>query len=94
MSSPRATLPIAVSLALLCGRGKGAVTEAAKAQHEGRVINNEMMAAAYPSTFHPGAPPYLERDFEVGAEFICDEVKLKRGKDVCAEADINWRVPN
>jgi len=34
---------------------------------------------------------YLERDFEAGANFICDEIMIKRGRDICAESDINFR---
>lgn len=94
MSRKGAKLPIAASLALLCGCGQGVLTEAATAQNEGRIINNEMMAATYPGTFRPGKPPYLERDFEAGADFICDEIKLKRGKDICADTDIKWRRPH
>jgi len=45
----------------------------------------------YPNSFSPADPPDLERDFEAGADFICDEIKQKRGKDLCSEADINWR---
>lgn len=82
------------SLALLCGCGEGVVTEAARAQNEGQIINNEMMAANYPETFRSGKPPYLERDFEAGADFICDEIKLKRGQDICADTDIKWRRPH
>lgn len=54
-------------------------------------ISNELMAEMYPSSFRKGDPPYLERDFEAGANFICDEIKMKRHRDICAEADINWR---
>src|SRR3546814_18856717 len=39
------------------------------------VISNELMAEMYPETFRPGDPPYSERDFEAGADFICDEIK-------------------
>ena len=83
----------AVSGVTLCltGCGQGVVTEALKAERDGRVISNELMASSYPSSFSPGDPPYLERDFEAGANFICDEIKLKRHRDICAEADINWR---
>jgi hypothetical protein len=70
------------------------VTEAARAQNEGQIINNEMMAATYPETFRSGKPPHLERDFEAGADFICDEIKLKCGQDICADTDIKWRRPH
>ena len=69
----------------------GVLQEALKAVKDGRIISNEIMSSYYPSSFRPGTPPYLERDFEAGAEFICDEIKLKLGRDVCAEKDINWR---
>lgn len=84
-------LTLAGMTTALGGCGQGVVKEARKAEQEGRIINNEMMASTYPSSFRPGDPPYLERDFEAGADFICDEIKLKRGRDICAENDINWR---
>lgn len=90
MRNSLALLSVALPISL-CGCGQGVVTEALKAEREGRIINNEMMAETYPSSFRPGEPPYLERDFEAGADFICDEIKKKRKRDVCAEADINWR---
>lgn len=78
-------------LAVLGGCGKGVMTEAVKAEWDGRIINNEVMGQTYPSTFKRSNPPYLERDFEAGADFICNEIKLKRGKDICSDPDINWR---
>jgi len=57
------------------------------------VISNESMQEMYPDTFHSGHPPYLERDFEAGADFICDEVKNEIGRDLCSEPSINWRRP-
>jgi hypothetical protein len=84
-------LACGLSALMLSGCGQGVATEAFKAERDGRIINNEMMTATYPSTFRPADPPYLERDFEAGADFICDEIKLKRHRDICAEADINWR---
>jgi hypothetical protein len=57
----------------------------------GEVISNEMMLRMYPQSFRPGDPPYLERDFEAGADFICDEIKLKHKRDLCSEPEINWR---
>lgn len=69
----------------------GVVSGAVKAEREGHVISNELMSEQYPASFRPGKPPYLERDFEAGADFICDEIKLKKGRDLCAEPDINWR---
>lgn len=67
------------------------VKEARKAEADGRVIDNGIMGSLYPETFNPGDPPYLERDFEAGADFICDQIKLKRGDEICSDADINWR---
>lgn len=57
------------------------------------VISNELMQEMYPDTFRSGDPPYLERDFEAGADFICDEVKNEIGRDLCSEPSINWRRP-
>ncbi|RJY08285.1 hypothetical protein D6201_01955 [Aurantiacibacter aquimixticola] len=65
--------------------------EAREAESDGRVISNETMAAMYPESFRPGHPQYLERDFEAGADFICDELELKHGRDLCSEPEINWR---
>lgn len=67
------------------------VKEAKEAESDGRVINNEMMQSLYPKTFRAASPAYLERDFEAGAEFICDEIEIKYEKDICAEREINWR---
>ncbi len=65
--------------------------EAKQGEKDGRVINNDLMTATYPSTFRPGNPAYLERDFEAGADFICDEINLKYKRDLCAEDRIEWR---
>jgi len=78
-------------LAMTLGGCDGVATESMRASNEGRIIDNEMMGEAYPSSYVPGAPAYLERDFEAGANFICDEIMLKRGQDICAQSDINWR---
>lgn len=67
------------------------VREAKRAEDAERVISNEMMQATYPESFRPGSPLYLERDFEAGVDFICDEIKIKKKHDVCADPDINWR---
>lgn len=67
------------------------VSEAKRAEDDGRVINNEMMAAMYPRTFRTGSPPYLERDFEAGADFICAEIRDKYDRDLCSEPEIGWR---
>lgn len=78
-------------LAMALSGCDGVATEAMRASNEGRIIDNEMMGETYPSSYVPGNPAYLERDFEAGANFICDEILRKRGRDVCAESDINWR---
>lgn len=65
--------------------------ETAKAEADGRVISNEIMRQTYPETFRPGDPQYLERDFEAGADFICDEIERNYERDLCAEPEINWR---
>lgn len=78
-------------MASLAGCEGEVAKEAYKAERDGRIINNETMVAWYPSSFSPGSPPYLERDFEAGANFICDEIKRKRDQDICADADIKWR---
>ncbi len=57
----------------------------------GERISNDLMAETYPTSFKAGKPAYLERDFEAGANFICDEIKQKRKHDFCADPDINWR---
>lgn len=67
------------------------IREARRAEKSERVISNEMMAAMYPQAFKPGSPQYLERDFEAGANFICDQIKLRQGRDICADPEINWR---
>ena len=65
--------------------------EATQAESEGRIISNEMMQVMYPETFKKGEPPYLERDFEAGADFICDEIEREFSRDVCADEPIKWR---
>ena len=66
------------------------IKEAKSAENDGRLISNEMMAQMYPRSFKNGNPQYLERDFEAGANFICDELKERHKRDVCAE-ELNWR---
>ena len=56
-----------------------------------RVIDNEAMTSMYTKTYQAGEPQYHERDFEAGADFICDDIRLKRGEDLCAAEDIDWR---
>jgi hypothetical protein len=72
-------------------RHDGILRAAIKAVIHEHIISNEAMSAFYPSSFRPGSPPYFERDFEAGANFICDEIKIKHGRDLCAEIDIKWR---
>lgn len=75
----------------LTGCGSEIADHARNAESEGSTISNEMMTAMYPETFRPGTPAYLERDFEAGADLICDEIERNHGRDICAEPDINWR---
>ncbi len=63
--------------------------EARKAERDGRVIDNSVMGQLYHKSYRSGDPVYLERDFEAGADFICDEIKLKERRDICSE--IGWR---
>lgn len=67
------------------------IEEAEKAENNGRTINNEVMQGMYPHSFRPGSPAYLERDFEAGADLICDEIRAKYQRDICSEPEINWR---
>lgn len=64
---------------------------AKEAESNGRTINNEVMQGMYPRSFRPGSPAYLERDFEAGADMICDEIRAKYQRDICSEPEINWR---
>jgi hypothetical protein len=89
--SPFRQLLTGTCAAFALGGCDDVTSEARRASSEGRVINNSIMSQAYPASFVPGTPKYLERDFEAGANFICDEIKMKRGRDICAESDINWR---
>lgn len=67
------------------------VQEAKEAEKDGRIISNPAMSQLYPQSYVPGQPQYLERDFEAGADFICNEIKVKYDRDICAEPVINWR---
>ena len=40
--------------------------------------------------FKPAIPQYLERDFEAGANYICDLFLIKTNKDFC-HTIIKWR---
>ena len=75
-----------------CGATESSIVrEARQAEEEGRIIDNEMMLYVYPKSFRKGHPHYLERDFEAGVNFMCDEFRAQYGKDVCAEPEIHWR---
>lgn len=79
------------ALALTTACNSSLIDEAERAESDGRVISNEMMQQMYPESFVPGNPKYLERDFEAGADFICDEIKIKYQRDICSEPKVNWR---
>lgn len=66
------------------------VSEARSAERDRRVINNDMMEIFYPRSFRAGQPQYLERDFEAGADFICDEILNKYQQDMCSRDGIGW----
>jgi hypothetical protein len=83
---------LAMALLIFALFGRDTVMyETVIALKNGRIINNEIMSAQYPSSFRPGTPPYLERDFEAGADFICDAIEKKYGKYFCGRDGINWR---
>jgi hypothetical protein len=67
------------------------VNKAEDAVKKGEIIDNQIMSEMYPQSFRPGTPQFIERDFEAGANFICDEIEAKQKRDICAESDINWR---
>lgn len=67
------------------------VREARQAEDDGGTISNEMMTAMYPESFRAGDPAYLERDFEAGADFICDQLEIEHSRDLCAEMETRWR---
>lgn len=80
------------ALALTTACNSSLIEEAKQAENDGRVIDNEIMSEMYPQSFRPGSPKYLERDFEAGADFICDEIKIKYQRDICSESEMNWRI--
>lgn len=80
-----------LALLLLSACDSAMIQEAQRAEDEGEVISNEAMEAMYPQSFRSGSPVYLERDFEAGADFICDEIKAKHDRDICSEPEIHWR---
>ena len=67
------------------------IREAKEAEKDGRIINNELMYQMYPKSYRKVNPQYLERDFEAGVDFMCDEIRVKYDRDICAESEINWR---
>ncbi|MEZ5759893.1 MAG: hypothetical protein R3D87_02000 [Paracoccaceae bacterium] len=67
------------------------VKEAISAEKDGRTINNQMMRSIYPKTYRDGSPEYLERDFEAGADLICDEIQNRYHEDICSSRGIGWR---
>ncbi len=79
------------ALLLLSACDSAIIQEAQRAEDEGNVISNEAMEAMYPQSFRSGSPVYLERDFEAGADLICDEIKAKYDRDICSEPEIHWR---
>jgi hypothetical protein len=79
------------ALALTTACDSSIIREAKQAVRDERIINNEVMSGMHPQSFRPGHPQYLERDFEAGADFICDEIKIKYKRDICSEPQINWR---
>jgi|JI6StandDraft_1071083.scaffolds.fasta_scaffold02959_16 hypothetical protein len=75
-----------------CGASDSSlIREAKEAEKEERIIDNELMHENYPKSFRKGNPQYLERDFEAGVDFMCDEFRVQYGRDICAEPEINWR---
>lgn len=67
------------------------VKAAISAEKDGRTINNQIMETFYPRSFRAGYPQYLERDFEAGAEFVCDEIQIKYQVDMCSKDGIGWK---
>ena len=66
------------------------VSEAASAESDGRTISNETMQVFYPHSFRAGSPKYLERDFEAGADLICDQIRIAYREDICSKEEIGW----
>ena len=94
-TSTAAKLLLSISLLTLttgCGVfGSSIIREAKEAEKEGRIIDNELMYAMYPKSYRKGNPKYLERDFEAGVNFMCDEFRVQYKRDICAESAIKWR---
>lgn len=78
-------------LLLVSGCDSSLVTEAREAEDDGRVIDNTLMQSMYPKSYRSGSPKYLERDFEAGANFICDQIRAEYDRDICTEPKMNWR---
>ena len=59
---------------------------------EGRLILNEgwLVSEEEKLAFKPATPQYLERDFEAGADYICDQFLIKTKEDFC-HTIIKWR---
>ena len=75
-----------------CGVSESSIIrEAKEAERDGRIIDNELMYEMYPKSFRKGNPKYLERDFEAGVNFMCDEFRVQYKRDICAESEIHWR---
>jgi hypothetical protein len=68
------------------------VKEARAAEADGRTINNDTMQTFYPQDFRAGYPAYLERDFEAGADLICNAIQNEFNQDLCStNGGIGWR---
>ena len=81
-----------LTLTTACGVSDSSIIrEAKEAEKEDRIINNELMYEMYPKSFRKGNPQYLERDFEAGVNFMCDEFRVQYKRDICAEPEIHWR---
>src|SRR3546814_15857067 len=84
---------ICVPLLLIASGCESPVVNKAKdAVNRDEIIDNQIMSEMYPQSFRPGTPQYIERDFEAGANFICDEIKAKQKRDICAERSEERRV--
>lgn len=94
-TSTAAKLLLSISLLTLttgCGVfDSSIIREAKEAEKEGRIIDNELMYEMYPKSYRKGNPKYLERDFEAGVNFMCDEFRVQYKRDICAEPAIKWR---
>src|SRR3546814_20878000 len=77
---------ICVPLLLIASGCESPVVNKAKdAVNRDEIIDNQIMSEMYPQSFRPGTPQYIERDFEAGANFICDETKAKKNRDISTE---------